>query len=315
MTTGPTADDLIDDFTERLCEQVRQKASSLPRTYGFEYEFLPQTILDQSDLLRVTDYLKGGGFAPDGEYLRHTDGTVVTFEPGGQIEYHSPPLTAEDTEAFYRSLAVIETTNQAIGEELGIVYIGTGYMPGRADAPLCLDSPRYHKLHDRLSRSGTRGREMMKGTASVHLHVVIRNYRELIPIYIHMARYMRPSRTFGMGPERRDIWDHTDPGRCGLPYENITEKSPPRALTRELVRVAVRAEVLGEDVPFWQGSDCSYEQFLWHMTTMFTDIRLNIKGPTLELRTPDSVPPAVFESMWEQFIRQLSRLFDERSPV
>ncbi len=311
MTNNSTVTSLVQTLADQLCEKVRQKASANPRTYGFEYEFLPDRILDRTDLRQITSCLPQWGFYEHDGLFFSDFGLGINFEPGGQIEYHSPPLLPDDSEKFYRSLAAIEKTNLAIREALGIDYIGTGYFPGRDEAPLCLDNPRYHLLHERLKTTGTRGMEMMKGTASIHLHAVIRDYRELVPIYLHMAHQMRPSRTFGMKAEREDIWNNTDPGRCGLPYENITPDSPPRALIEEFTRVAVLAEVLGRDIPFWQTPDTDFDSFLSHLTTIFTDIRLNIKGPTLELRTPDSVPPPVFESMWERFVQQMTTITGE----
>ena len=47
------------------------------------------------------------------------------------------------------------------------------------------------------------------------------------------------SNEFKMGRERRDIWNNTDPARCGLPYENIDGNSTPFDLIKELVSVAV----------------------------------------------------------------------------
>ena len=36
---------------------------------------------------------------------------------------------------------------------------------------------------------------------------------------------------------------------------------------------------------------------------MFTDVRLNAKGGTLELRTPDSRPVQDFRPLWKKFVR------------
>jgi len=41
------------------------------------------------------------------------------------------------------------------------------------------------------------------------------------------------------------------------------------------------------------------------MTTIFTDIRLNMKGLTWELRTLDSQPLDVFKKKWKIFIRKI----------
>jgi gamma-glutamylcysteine synthetase len=295
---------LIHNITPLLLEHITGKFSSGPRTFGFEYEFLSKTPLDLSMMEQLYEFLPGSGFERETNCFRHKSGMSITFEPGGQIEYNSAPLLPEDTGGFEASLAVISRTNMDIEKGLGITYIPVDYIPGRIDVPLCLDSERYRFLHDRMSLSGTRGREMMKASASIHLHVVIRNREEFVPLFLELCK-MSVSDNFKMGRERRDIWDNTDPSRCGLPYKSIDGNSTPIDLIRELVTVAAHADILGENVPFWKAADTSFDNFLYHFTTMFTDVRLNNKGPTLELRTVDSVPAKAFRSIWERFHRAL----------
>ena len=107
----------------------------------------------------------------------------MAFEPGGQIEYSSPPLLAHDISEFDALLEFIRQTNQIILDQLGIEYVGTDFMPGRGQAPLCLMNDRYIKLHDRLARVDRRGLEMMKGTASIHLHVLISDFNKILPLF------------------------------------------------------------------------------------------------------------------------------------
>jgi glutamate--cysteine ligase len=71
-------------------------------------------------------------------------------------------------------------------------------MPGRKDAPLCLDSERYINLHSRLSVCGTRGLEMMKGTASIHLHAGLKKIDEL-PLILAAMIKMSEMDEFKMG--------------------------------------------------------------------------------------------------------------------
>jgi len=297
-------DELIHHITSSLLEHITGKFPIGPRTFGFEYEFLPKTPLDLSMMEQLYEFLPGSGFNREAACFRHESGMSVTFEPGGQIEYNSVPLLSEDKRGFEESLSVIARTNMDIEKGLGITYIPMDYIPGRIDAPLCLDSERYRFLHDRMSLSGTRGREMMKASASIHLHVVVRNQEELVPLFLKLCQ-MSVSDEFKMGRERRDIWDNTDSSRGGRPYKSIDGNSTPFDLVRELVTVAVHADILGENVPFWKAADTSFDNFLYHFTTMFTDVRLNNKGPTLELRTVDSVPAEAFRFIWERFHRAL----------
>lgn len=304
MKEPEVAEKLIHSYSNLLLEHISGKFPSGPRTFGFEYEFLPQAPIDLTMMEQLYDFLPRNGFHWRKDGFRNDFGLGITFEPGGQIEYSSMPLLQEDTGYFEQALENIAANNMDIEKALGIKYVATGYIPGRKDSPLCLDSERYISLHDRMSFSGTRGREMMKGTASIHLHVVVRSLKELVPVFLKLSRMSR-SNDFKMGRHRRNIWDNTDPCRCGFPYEGIDTNSSPYDLINELVTVAVYADILGKDVPFWKAADKSFDKFLYHFTTVFTDIRLNNKGPTFELRTPDSVPGEDFKLLWKRFIQSL----------
>lgn len=299
---NPAAEDkLIDAYTDNLLGHLADRCTPGRRTFGFEYEFLPRSPLDLSMMERLYSVLPQSGFHREKNVFRHGHGLIISFEPGGQIEYHSMPLLPDDTARFEQALAVIARTNQDLHTRLGIDYVATGYIPGRADAPLCLDSERYRRLHDRLAFSGTRGREMMKGSASIHLHAAIQSLDDLVPLFLKLCDLSR-SDAFKMGRQRRDIWEHTDPCRCGLPFDGISADSSPRDLIRQVVTVAVHADVLGENVAFGSSANTGFEDFLQHLTTIFTDVRLNIKGPTWEMRTPDSMPQDAFVSLWKRFI-------------
>mgnify|MGYP007057209808 CR=1 FL=1 len=148
---------------------------------------------------------------------------------------------------------------------------------------------------------------MMKATASIHLHVNIIGAEELLLIFRRLCD-MSISPEFRMSPQRRDIWDNTDPTRCGRPPCCDEGLHSPEQLIERLVRFALSAEVLGENVIFPLARDQSFSAFLSHMTTLFTDVRFNLKGPTLELRTLDSMPASEFRPRWDIFISSLETL-------
>lgn len=296
------AAELLTDYKQRYLEVLSRYTGDGRRSYGFEYEFLPHRSMDQGDVDTVRGCLAHMGFEDTGKALiSKKTGMSVDFEPGGQIEYCSPPLLPEEKERFDVLIRLMRETNKALTERTGIEYLGVDYLPGRAGAPLCLSSERYRNLHDRLSRVGSRGLEMMKGTASIHLHVVISNFRNLLPLFNQLCE-LSVDPNFCMSANRRDIWDHTDPTRCGRPPCCFADLKGPDDLIHRLIGYALHAAVLGEDVPFFRAADQSFEAFLDHMTTIFTDIRFNLKGPTLELRTPDSLPLSRFREKWELFV-------------
>ena len=292
---------LVKQYTQKYIDILSELKERGPRSYGFEYEFLPLRVLSLKDKRAVCQLLPEIGFSSDGDEYQAAHGLRVAFEPGGQIEYCSPPLLKDDNTQFNFLLSTIHKTNLAIRERLGIEYIGTDYIPGRSEAPLCLTSDRYIKLHNRLAEINTRGLEMMKGTASIHLHVVISDFDEILPLFNVLCRLSNTD-DFKMSPERRDIWNHTDSTRCGRPPCCFEQLESSEVLIKRLIRFALSADVLGENIAFANSADLSFKAFLYHMTTLFTDVRFNLKGPTLELRTMDSMPLEQFRTRWEKFV-------------
>jgi len=292
---------MLNEFTEKYLELLRKHSCSSERTYGFEYEFLPARPLTVEDLENIFQFLSSMGMKRKGIEFESDQDIQISFEPGGQIEYCSPPLEKHDTAKVQTIIEFIDRISAGIKKELGISYIGAGFIPGRRDAPLCLQSSRYIHLHQRLGRTGWRGHEMMKATASIHLHVRITDLETLLPMFYRLCELSLHDE-FKMSPERRNIWDNTDPCRCGMPPCFFVQMKSPEELIERLIDFALHAEVLGEDVIFRQAKDTSFEAFLYHMTTLFTDVRFNLKGPTLELRTPDSIPTDQFIAKWNLFI-------------
>ncbi len=297
-------DELLECFTRMLLKALRERAPDGPRSYGFEYEFISRRPLSLDSMEEIYRFLPSLGFDQDEGRFVSRSGIYITFEPGGQIEYHSRPVFGWDKAWLDETLSEIKATNEAILNTLGIEYLGVGYIPGRIDAPLCLTTDRYLNLHARLKRSGTRGLEMMKGTASIHLHVVIRRSQEM-PILFHELCRLSRGEEFGMSQDRREIWDNTDPTRCGQAVCLHEALRGSEELMRGLVRFALDAVDLWEGVPFRQRTNITFDKFLYHMTTIFTDVRINFKGPTLELRTLDSIPMPSFQEKWKRFISML----------
>ncbi|MBN2609149.1 MAG: hypothetical protein JXA64_08545, partial [Candidatus Fermentibacteraceae bacterium] len=129
--------DIAPVYADRLLEMILSRGNALPRSYGFEYEFLPHRVLEMEDMLKLDGFLRGRGCShADGTYTM--DKGQVVFEPGGQIEYLSPPMNAGDTRKLRTILDWIAGTNEDIEKDLGIRYTGTGFIPGRMEAPLLL---------------------------------------------------------------------------------------------------------------------------------------------------------------------------------
>jgi glutamate--cysteine ligase len=292
---------LVEDYSARLYRYLARNLVPGPLTYGFEYEFLPGEVMTPGRLSEVAACLPELGFKllTDGSF-GDADGLHIDFEPGGQLEYGSPPLLAGERERFLALVEHLTRTNARLEELCGIRYEARPYVPGREEAPLCLTSPRYRAMHELFTVNRGRGREMMKATASIQLHVRIRRLSELLPLYRLLQR-LAADGDFAMSPERRAIWDTTEPSRCLIappPAPLTTEME----LLRHLVGHALRALDLERQVPFFHLEKTEFTAFLAHLTTIFTDVRLNLKGPTFELRTIDSLPAEAFVQRWFSFV-------------
>jgi len=301
MTVMDRLEKLIELYTTQLYDELHLGSRSARPTYGFEYEFLPKEPLNLDRMESLYRLLPRLGYKGQDNRFIADNLLYISFEPGGQIEYGSPPLEAEDRDGFNRLLVQIEQTNETIKKQTEMEYLATGFLPGRAGVPLCLEGDRYVNMHRRMDFCGTRGREMMKGTASIQLHAAFTGMEEMLVLYKELC-LLADGEEFGMGPDREDIWTKTDPCRCGVPCLDWQELSDPRQLVRSIVNHTLCAEDLYTDRPFDELLEQDFHQFLVHLTTIFTNIRLNLKGPTVELRTPDSSPSSQFSKIWWRFI-------------
>lgn len=299
MTKNMYADQLAGLMESRLIPRR-------DRRFGFEYEFMPGRIMTVEDLAAVQRILTDMGYSTEPGLFRGSD-HYITFEPGGQIEFCSSPVLPSDTGTVASILDRSREVRGAIRSRLGLDYIPVGYIPGRKNAPMLLDKPRYHNLHALLATTGTRGHEMMKGTAAIHIHVALLSLEELPSVWGKVCE-LSQTPDFAMGPDRRHIWDNTDPSRCGLLCKG--ERIPSTDHRDFLMRVTdfgMSAIELGSGKPFGQLPNTGFPEFLDHLTTLFTDVRINMKGITLELRTLDSGPEQYFLERWQQFLNLMQR--------
>ncbi len=291
----------------------RRISGRISRTYGFEYELLGERPLSPRDLSDVKGCLPSLGFTARGDRIADETGMYITFEPGGQLEFSSPPIPGDDMALFDSLLNTIGTTVAAIRDRTGVNYIPVEYIPGRDSAPMLLEADRYRSLHELLGKTSDRGREMMKGTAAIHLHVSLNSMDELLRLWEFMCSLSREE-GFAMGPDRRDIWDRTDPSRCGLTCSRADNIRSSGILLERLILFALDAIDLHAGIPFGDiYPHPGFKDFLEHFTTIFTDVRLNTKGITLELRTPDTRPLHMFRGAWITFLHMVQRMMDGES--
>ncbi len=279
-------------------------------TLGLEVEFIPQRSTDHS----VLPLFGAGGTlellrqiaARDGwqertndyatPYFQTRSGGLVTFEPGGQIEYSSSTYTngsalLRDVHAFANELMA-----QACAAGVSLVTAGLDPFNGPAQAPLQLDSPRYANMARHFAAQGPGGARMMRQTAAVQVNVglgdqPLKRWRllnglvaPLTALFANSARYA--GKDTGFASYRAQTWRETDPARTGV-------FSGPNAVDEYLSFALGAAAILpplADDgfTPFGELLErASEEDWRAHLTTLFPDVRP--KG-FFEIRCIDGQP-------------------------
>ncbi|MBQ2063828.1 MAG: glutamate-cysteine ligase [Firmicutes bacterium] len=154
-------------------------------------------------------------------------GFIVTLEPAAQLEISIAPFSSIDKiKAVYEGFrAVVEDVISGYGYEL----INEGYQPASHVLDLkIIPKERYELMNRWFGLSGTRGRNMMRGTASVQVSIDYQNdedfgrkYRAAYILMPMIKLWMDNCKTFEgesntMRLRRTEIWDNVDPARSGI---------------------------------------------------------------------------------------------------
>lgn len=231
-----------------------------------------------------------------------TSGGAVSFEPGGQIEFATPPARTVES-----VIAAMDTTLAPITEaagECGAELLFTGVEPHNlVDAiALQLSAPRYTRMDAYFSTLGAAGSMMMRQTAALQVNIdfgddavgrwLVLNAAApyLLAIFANSPRY--GGEDTGHRSWRAHIWRTLDSARTGVRGKRLDAVD-------EYARFAFAAPYMmrtGEDGgyhPFGELLDAgsaSMTDWRVHLTTLFPEVRP--KG-YLELRSIDALPPAL----------------------
>ncbi|MGP4017090.1 ergothioneine biosynthesis glutamate--cysteine ligase EgtA [Saccharopolyspora sp. 5N708] len=178
VSTGPAA---ADDFpTSRVRTRAEAEAyvasvcfkHGPPRLLGIELEWTvhhrddPSRPLDAATLIEALGPHAPRSLVPASPHRRLPNGSVLTVEPGGQVEVSSLPTTS------MRSLfSVVAADTEYVERRLrsvGLVLGGQGTDPWRFPKRI-LKVPRYAAMETAFDRIGLDGRLMMCSTAGVQV--------------------------------------------------------------------------------------------------------------------------------------------------
>jgi glutamate--cysteine ligase len=268
-----------------------------PRLLGVELEWFvhdtrrPRTTITAERLAHVLGPHAPATISPDPvTSVPLPCGSLVTVEPGGQVEISSPPAAG-----LTECLDIASTDLAALAARLRPDHLalgGTGIDRYREPHRI-LEHPRYRAMEARFDREGDSGRTMMCSTASVQVCVDAGEdpaqrwqlLHRLGPVLVAMFAdsAVHNGRLTGWRSTRQAVWGNLEPGRTRGPS---TSGDPREAYAR----FALDAELLCRrgDSACWDappgttfrdwlrgafGPPPTYDDLAYHLTTLFPPVR------------------------------------------
>jgi glutamate--cysteine ligase len=231
------------------------------------------------------------------------DGGTLGFEPGGQLEYSSPPCATGS--ALLAELRHVTAALRRAADPLGIELLAVGIDPETPveRAPLQLEARRYRRMADYFDTIGPFGARMMRQTAAFQVsldlgpepHRLWRVLNGMAPyltaIFANSSLY--EGRQSGHASYRAHCWRMLDPRRTGVrqaaddpaaDYCDFALAAPAIFLPT----IDGTHAPIAEHLAAGSAGQADWEQ---HLTTLFPEIR---PRGTFEVRTCDAVPPEWF---------------------
>lgn len=314
--SSPTRTALLADL-EAHAFAAPISASLTPRRVGAETEFIP---IETATWRRCPIESEGGGVPATLPFLRRygarqgwvetctskgtpcfllPGGGTFTFEPGGQLEYSSPPCHSPSALLGLLRSVVLPLRAAAAGEGVTLLAVGIDPANSIEEAPLLLTTPRYARMADYLARRGPMGARMMRQTASFQMNLDFddepwRRWQVFNAAAPYVVAMFANSSIYagadtGCVSARAEVWRTLDPDRTGLPWGAAA------ATTYLDFALAAPALLLptvgGEYLRFgdWLSrAELMPEEWHDHLTTLFPEVR---PRGHLELRSADAVEP------------------------
>jgi glutamate--cysteine ligase len=155
------------------------------------------------------------------------DDGAISLEPAGQLELSGAPLDNlhETCAETGRHL----TQAKAVGERLGLGFLGLGMWPDktRAELPI-MPKGRYAIMLDHMPRVGTMGLDMMLRTCTIQVNLDYSSEARMAKMFrVSLALQPLATALFANSPftegkpngylsYRSHIWSDTDPARTGM---------------------------------------------------------------------------------------------------
>lgn len=306
---------LAADLRERAFG-IRADAPSSQRRVGAEVELIP--VSTESRLALPIEAVEGPATLP---FLRHfarahgwvedaanrsprfllPGGGLLAYEPGGQIEYTTPPFLSAS--ALVGELRAVVVPLRTAARDAGIELLSLGIDPHTPleQVALQLCDPRYLGMTEYLAAIGTEGVRMMRQTAAFQLSLDVEDepllrWRVLnaaapylLAIFANSPRYA--GLPTGHQSTRANVWRELDPTRTGVFAATGDEVAEYLAFALGAPAILQRSAE-GEYLPFGDlvaRGETTLADWHTHLSTLFPEVR---PRGHLELRSLDAVDPS-----------------------
>ncbi len=157
---------------------------------------------------------------------RNLQNGVYSLEPGGQLEWSSPPYADLNELAFalehhYKLLDQVTKEN---GLKIIHYALEPIYHPEKIEL---INDLKYQLMDKNMEKKGTMGKWMMRNTASIQVNFDILNPKDLeemtfiadclhpVAAYLFANSPFKENTSMNKKNIRNEIWSRTDNGRCG----------------------------------------------------------------------------------------------------
>jgi glutamate--cysteine ligase len=284
------------------------------RQIGVEWEFIPVEASTgrrcpiEGDPPATLPFLRRWGSRQawvEGQTVKGTpcfslpSGGSLTFEPGGQLEYSSPPCRSVTSLLSLLRAVVVPLQSAAAAEGIELLTYGIDPLNPIERAPLLVDAKRYRRMAEHFANRGGAGAKMMRQTASFQINLNFDDepqlrWRVLNAAAPYIIAMFANSPIYDGSPTgyqsvRAAVWRDVDPARTGLPFDH---RQPVDAyLDFALSAPAILLPTLeGESRPFGEWlyrAHPTLEEWHDHLSTLFPEVR---PRGHLELRSCDALP-------------------------
>lgn len=227
-------------------------------------------------------------------------GGIVTFEPGGQIEYSTPPMRSAGALLDLLQRVIVPLRAAAAAEGIALLAVGIDPYNAIEQVPLMLHVDRYERMTEYFAQRHPAGARMMRQTAAFQVSLDMGDapwlrWRVLNAAAPYFLAIFANSPVYAgeltMSPSARaTVWRALDPLRTGMPYD---EERPVQAY----LDFALGAPAML--LPTVDGRHRSFGEWLdtgtptvadWHehLSTLFPEVR---PRGHFELRSCDAVSP------------------------